>query len=323
MPPELWFGPNLGSVDLLDLFRYPERWATARGHLRAMQLYAQHILLAPDSPGAKQNGLNTWPSFRDVNAVGLLKEWGRDLSVEIGAVKRSTSEGGCNAKDNEQNAAEVIRRVADARGSVKYIAIDEALVAGLNPVAGPEPGCGLTLAQTVENTARFIRNLRTPHPEIDIGVIEAYPHNPPAKIIQFMEGLQGANASPQFLHLDVDRNDIHNRGMDDQQVSRDLRSLQYQCSTPNGWKIPFGVIMYGQVVHGAQTEAAYGDSVLRWVNQLHHWLGTWPDRLIVQSWEVVTATGLNTLPYNLTDSDPHSHTGLISAVQQQVATTRA
>jgi hypothetical protein len=310
MPPELWFGPNIGSIDLLDLFRYPEKWETARHNIRMFQLYAQHIYLDQELPAA-MNGPNHWPALCGVKAFDRLKEWGLELSIEMGAVKWDPNNPkGCTAEANETTALTVvIKRITDAGGRIGAIAIDEALDSGLS--RKPGFGRGLTLEKTVEYTARFMQNLKPAVPAI--GVIEPYPDLTAALIIKFMEGLQQAGQSPAFLHLDVDRYGIRDHKILDKQVAKDLGSLQYHCGK---WGIPFGVVLWGQRFHD---EAEYHTDVLRWVEQLHRWLDRWPDRLIVQSWEEIQHTNLKTLPHNVPDNEPLSHTRLICEVQERVA----
>jgi hypothetical protein len=316
MPPELWFAPNIGSVDLLDLFRRPEQWATARAQIRTLQLYAQHIQYDAGDPAA-ENGPNYWSSLCDADAWRRLAGWPLNLSVEIGAVKWAPRPEGCTAQDNENTALSLIAKVAAAGGRVGAIAIDEALVSGLD--AKEKGGCGLSLADTVANTARFIRNIRTPtESKVDIGVIEAYPHNDVATILAFMDGLHTpeANASPNFLHLDVDRYGIRDKNLSPDKVAQDLRLLQSKC---HGWGIPLGVILFGQ---RPQNAADFCHDVHRWAQRLRGALGGWPDRLIFQSWEEFPK-GRKVLPPNLPDTDPNSHTGLVRAVQAEMAATTA
>jgi hypothetical protein len=313
MPPELWFGPNIGSLDLLDLFSKPDLWKTTRKQVSTVQLYAQHIEYdAPFAPA--MNGPNHWKSLSDVKALDLLKGWGLGLTIEMGAVKFDANNSkACTGEAYAQTAITVvIPRVIEAGGSIAAFAIDEALDSGLNY-------CGQKVGETVGYTARFITNLQNAlvgsKMDTKIGMIEPYPKCHADVIIQFMEGLQQAGASPRFLHLDVDRRAFVDDHIPDEQVSRDLRSLQFHCTK---WGIPFGVIIDAL---RADSDKAYYDNALHWQKRLRGLLGAWPDRLIVQSFADPDKSGLKKQPHNLPETANDSHTGLISAVQKAVGAT--
>ncbi len=36
---QIWFTPNVGSVDMLDLFNNPEQWPTARSQVDVFKFY--------------------------------------------------------------------------------------------------------------------------------------------------------------------------------------------------------------------------------------------------------------------------------------------
>jgi hypothetical protein len=293
---EKWFAPNVAS-DILPLFEGQDAWPNARGQLSTLQMYIQNVLA--DEPGQMGVAGNTYPALCDVHAFERLRDWGLALAIEGGAVK-TWSHDGHQALDGLLRA---IDRVRDASGEVAAVALDEPL--------GARDTCHLTTTQVVEATCYVIEGIRA-HGVRSVGIIEPYPSLFAAEIIEECELIQRAGSSPSFLHLDVDRygirDQVHGRHLSISQVRSALGRMQMTCTA---WGIPLGVIMFGQRVSAV---AAYRDSVVTWSQQLFDYLGQrWPDRKIIQSWELAPDGSL-TLPYNLPETDLNSHTALITQV---------
>ena len=86
-PPQnqIWFTPNLASVDMLDLFSQPEHWDSARSDIDVFKFYTAQV----GSGGwgcvgnpAHDCGDNHLENLVDVQAFSKLGEWGIDIAIE-------------------------------------------------------------------------------------------------------------------------------------------------------------------------------------------------------------------------------------------------
>lgn len=300
-PSVIWLGPNLGSPDMLELFREPAAWAQTRDYISGFRFASEHIMAGgpgTEAPNWGQVGPNTYQALVDVDAFRKLRQWGIQTVLGVGAVKPGTCDAGY-AGDLAEN---LIAKVADAGGQVNVLVIDE-------PLPSASLHCQLSPAQAATITAGFARRLLDAHPGLQIGLAEAYPFSSAAAILSFVDLLTTAGFAPAFLHLDVDRNAIR---VSEAQVSADLASLSTALRARG---TPFGQYLWGQMF---TTATQYRASVLSWVDRLQTY-ALKPERVIVESWEVVNNT--REIPANLPQGDPLAHTTLVleTAHRMQIA----
>jgi hypothetical protein len=311
---EIWFTPNVASVDLLDLFSTPDAWTLARGKVAVLGLYAQQTIATMPSE-CPNCGANILPNLLARNAFSTLKTWNVKLSIEAGAVK----EWDCTGDVTSTVVNRAIDNVEAGGGEVAYIRMDEPFIGGQLTAGGMS--CKQTMAQSAAQTANFIAKVHAAHPSVIIGDIEPYPVFTVDQLKAWVMELEKNSVTLPFFHLDVDRNHVANIKAD---VSGDLRKLR---DFFRARKIPFGVIYTSHEI-GAPTDPAKLDGfffgkVIEWVTIVAAAIGA-PDHSIFQSWFNTAASG-NTVPANLPENDQarFSHARLINEAWALLADNRA
>ncbi|HUG54904.1 MAG TPA: hypothetical protein VMR21_14940, partial [Vicinamibacteria bacterium] len=286
----VWFAPNVGSPDLLELFTDPEAWRVARRSTDVFKFYAQQ-LLADRPRDCPECGENLFPELARVEAFTRLNAWGLGIGIEVGAIKP----WGCVASATVPQARRAMRRVEDRRAVVTDLALDE-------PLLGAQ-GCQLTLEEAAIHTAAFARESRAARPYLRVGIIEPYPVFSADTLLAWVEALRGHGFTPSFLHLDVDRRHAGQLGAD---VGGDLLKLRTAMEAQG---IPFGVIFWSDV--GTSDEAYYGDA-MGWLTAVGAAIGE-PTHSIFQSW-VESADGRRAVPSNVPEADAtaFTHTRLLN-----------
>jgi hypothetical protein len=294
--PLVWFAPDMGSTDYPELFTQPEKWPVARSKINVFKFYSDNVTDA----ACAICGNNTLNTFVDVQAFRRLRAWKIAIGVEAEAVNR---DWGCTGVREFETAQLLIQNVHANGGSVTYLAMDEPFIKGL-PSKDPQASnqnCNYTMAETVERTAWFIKQVRAKHPAIAVGDIEPYPYFSISELEQWIAALEANGATPAFFHLDVDRDAVQVGGQD---VAADLQALNRFCGSHG---IPFGVVFWS----AADSESAYYESTLNWVRTVNAAIGK-PVHVIFQSWQG-TDNDVHKVPINLPENDPaiYSHTRLL------------
>jgi hypothetical protein len=287
-PRQVWFAPDLGSDDLLDLFTRPEAWSQARASTDVFKFYVQQVVSERRSQ-CPECGPNVLLNLLGVAAFRRLDRWRVAIAIEAGALKEFDCEGTATA----EAARIAIGNVRGGGGTVRYLSMD-------NPMTAMQT-CALDLGEAAARTARFAKRLRSVYPALAVGESEPYPLFGVDAIRQWLAALNANGYVPAFLHLDVDRRHAAALRAD---VPMDLRSLRAACE---GQGIPFGVILWGDTW---ESDQAYYDSVRAWASTVEGALGQ-PTHTIFQSW-AVRADGTFTVPRNLPESEPYTHTRLIN-----------
>jgi hypothetical protein len=288
-PRQVWFAPNLGSRDLVDLFLRPQQWPGARAAVDVFMFYAGQ--LRAERPEECANcGPNLLPALLQAQAFHRLREWDIEVAVETGSIKQS----GCAGEFMADSARQALDNVSAGGGEVRYLIMDEPLLGSAD--------CQLTTAESARQVAAFTRALRESHPGVAVGLVEPFPLFSVPRLVDWLERLDGEGARPAFFHLDVDRRHAKRDRVD---VATALRLLEGYCRLRG---IPFGVIFWG---HEAASDRAYYDDTLAWVRTVHRAIG-WPQHSVFQSW-AFSADGSQTVPANVPESDPaaFSHTRLL------------
>jgi len=291
---QTWFAPNMGSLDYPDLFRTPDRWATARERVDVLQFYANALSGDPFDIG----GSNVLDTFVAVDAFARLHEWGIATAIEAGVIKFFA----CDHDSWAEYAINAITNVEANGGRVSFLAMDEPLLGGQLIENGQT--CGYTLEQAAAEVADFGVAVRAVHPDVAIGTIETIPPQTPAEMIAWIEALEAAGARPAFLHLDVEVA----LGVEDPAFLAGIRQVR-DFSEARG--IPFGLILTADWQR-ADSDAGYYASVVDWAKAIEAGMGR-PTHVVVQSWIGPAPSGLHEMPINLPDDDParFSHTRLI------------
>jgi hypothetical protein len=286
-PAQIWFGPNLGSPDLLTLFADPDSWKHSRNYVSVFRFASEHIMAG--SPGTEAPnwggvGANTYAEFVRVDAFRKLRSWGIKTLLGVGAVKPDT----CDGVYALGLARNLIEKVADAGGRVDILGIDEPLPSSAI--------CGMTPREAARVTAWFATSLKADYPHLTIGLYEAYPYSTAQAITEFAGLMAEEGFYPDFLSIDVDRNgNVGNVGNDMTAIAKTMKAAGK----------PYGQFLWGQMFSDA---AGYRASVLSWVDRLTGFARQ-PDFVQVEGWEVFD--GKREIPANLPESDPLSHTNLI------------
>jgi hypothetical protein len=285
----------MGSTDFLALFSDPQQWSAARQKVDVFQFYSQNVFTDP----CPICGGNTLQALIDVSAFQQLKDWGKAVAIEVGAVK----EWGCDGIVEYRVAKSAIRSVQTNGGAVKLLSMDEPLLGGQLVANGIT--CGNTFEETVHGVAQFTRLVRSGYPNIIVGDIEPYPHYSVSQLEDWLLALEAAGVEPGFFHLDVDIERVRVEG---QNVSAHLQELQRFCQEH---QIPFGVIFTSNWT-ASGSDQGYYKSTLSWLNTVHAAIGK-PQHVIFQSWQGPAPNGVHQVPINLPQNDPsvYSHTRLI------------
>ena len=288
--PEVWFAPNLGSPDMIDLFTQPAQWRAARRSTTVFKFY-ERALLADTAADCPECGRNILPELARVDAFNRLNSWGISIGIEVGALKS----WGCAASATFPPALEAMRRVEAHQAVVSVLAMDEPILGG--------QACDLTLDEAAIHTARFALQAGSGHPGLRVGDIEAYPSAPVPTLLAWLAALRANGYTPAFFHLDVDRAHAARIGAD---VAGDLRTLRAGVEAQG---IPFGVIFWSEV---GTSDAAYAADVASWVDTVRGAIGQ-PTHSIFQSW-AVSPDGALRVPANLPEADAavETHTRLLN-----------
>lgn len=297
VPEQVWFAPNMGSRDYIDLFSHPEQWPTARSKIDVFKFYTQNLLNFP----CDICGNNILNAFVDVQAFQKLTAWDIAIGLEAGAVK----EWGCTGEAEFQAVRVAVENVRANGGTISYLAMDEPYIGGELEANGQS--CGYTMAQSADATAYFVNRTRTAYPALVLGDIEPYPHFSVAQLQEWISALEARGVMLDFFHLDVD---MEQAAVDGHDVAADLWAL-HQFSQAHG--IPFGVIFTANWTQ-AGSEQTYFESTLDWIGTVNDAIGM-PNTVIFQSWQGPDFDGVHAVPINLPENDSavYSHTKLINA----------
>ncbi len=335
---QIWFGPNFGSVDALDLFTSPEQWATARSHIQVFALAMTQVATGGWSCTALPHvncGENHLQNLVDVDAFAKLKSWGIDLALDsfFAGPIASVDPIVCASAEEVFNltldgTANVINNVHENGGTVRYLAMDEPirqwyreyyyLVTGQTD---PRPCLVASLDILADHVADYILFMQDALPSLSIGQIALYPEVGVATLMEWILALEERGVALPFLQIDVHGPRVAqyiSYGLDID-VERDLIELKSFLSEHN---VALGVFVT-DINWDAQVweedeydDAMYVSRTMEWVNQLRP-LAEHIDHFLFQSWVYpvyTTGIGPNQIPTNLPDDDVAlaTHTRLIT-----------
>ena len=290
----VWFSPGPGTTDYIRLFEHPEEWPHARQMISVFKFYQQHTQTPPPSIV----GPNTYDALARAGTFSLINRWHKKIALEVGAVKEffcTPDASGMNSAIAQTLAS--IAAVKAAGGAVAYLAMDEPFVSGRSRTCG-----GPALEPTADRVATYVTGVKAANPDVQIGLIEAYPFSSADAIERMIALLEARNVRPAFLHMDVD---WHLSGAD--AFVRDMARLQAFAASQ---KLTFGIIITG---YDGNADPLYAIDVYGITGLISTTFGDWnrmPDHIVIQSW-AESSTGLRITPNNLPEDRPYTHTAML------------
>ena len=335
---QIWYTPNIASVDMLDLFTNPEQWPSARSNIDVFKFYLVQVGTGGWSGlghPAYNIGDNHLENFVDVQAFSLLEQWDIDIAVEsffagpvmsYDPLECSTAEYIFNL--TLDGSINVIQNIQSNGGTVRYLAMDEP-IRRWYPLyhyiytgqTDPRPCLVDSLGALADHVAAYILQMQEWFPSIPIGQIGLYPE---VGIEQFMEWiivLEARGVFLPFLHIDVHGSRVNQYlsfGYDIDIVS-DMLELKSFLEVHD---IEFGIIFTDPYwssqawEEDVYTDSFYYERTMDWVNFIND-ANIESDHRIFQSWVYpvyTTGLGPNEIPINLPEDDLsiYSHTRLIN-----------
>ena len=335
---QVWFTPNIASVDMLDLFNSPEQWDSARSQIDVFKFYL--VQVGTGGWGcvghpAYNCGDNHLENFVDAHAFWKLALWDIDIAIEsfyAGPIKSydpvecSTSEYVLSL--TLDGSINVIQSVQANGGTVRYLAMDEPMRRWLPEYyyvywggTDPRPCLADSLGALADDVTAYILQMQEWFPSIPIGQIALYPEVGIDQLKEWIFALEARGVALPFLHIDVngprvDQYIALGMGID---VAADMAELK---SFLEAHGVAFGVI-FTDPYWGSQAwepdeydDQFYYERTMEWVSFVSD-ANLEPDHSIFQSWVFpvyTTGYGPNEIPINLPEDDPavYSHTRLIN-----------
>lgn len=248
-PPMLgryWLQPNIGSLDLIEMFERFEGF----DQVDVFVLPIQNVL--NDAPNG-QIGNNTYPNLVNAHAFTSLKTAQIPFVIEGGAVKgESPTDERCMGAIFVDEMHRACARVRDAGGEVAAFSMDE-------PITNAAK-CNLSLDVLAERTANYIRAC---HEEgCDCGLLEAYPNVSFDTIARFVDLLEQRGAPLDYIHPDIDHVRAHNEHQD---VAHFIAQMQGLCDR---YRITLGLFV-NSTVDPVQSESQHYQNLQALARTMH------------------------------------------------------
>ena len=326
---QVWFSPNTGSVDMLDLFTNPTQWDSARASIDVFSFKAGHVNSWP----CYWCDTNTLTNLINVQAFSILNLWNKDIAIEIAPpLPQGVYPTECElehqlALQYAYNwTVDAITNVQTNDGIVNHLIIDEPIrrwYSKFFPNGGPD--CQIdSISDIAAFISDYINALQTTYPTMEIGQIILYPEVNINEIKTYIIVMESLGTSLSYITLDVHGARIIEYGTPGgiislSQVRDELQELKTFLDSMN---IGFGPILtdlgwncqYWEF--GQYTDKTYYDGAIFWIDQVKQAIGE-PEYKVFQSWVSPHYSDTNHLsqifPINLPDnnSNIYSHTRLI------------
>ncbi len=323
---------------MLDLFKSPERWATARSKVQVFKFYKTQVGSEGWSCAAIADSLcgpNDLENIVAADAFAKLNAWGIDIAIDtffagpidsLDPIVCTTGERAVSLSLN--GTANAINNVQAGGGTVRYLAMDEPIRQWyptqfylLSGQTDPRPCLTNSLGVLADYVAEYILFIQDALPSVSIGHVELYPEVGVAQFKEWILLLEARGVTLSFLHLDVNGPRVAqyiDLGIDID-VAADLIELKSFLADHN---TALGVIITDtQWNSRLWDEDEYDDAVyfghtMEWVHELAPVAGS-IDHLVFQSWVFPFYTmglGPKQIPTNLPDDDVAlaTHTRLIA-----------
>ena len=299
--PEVWFTPNVGSKDLLDLYRTPAAWEKSRKSIHVIKHYTGN-LMGPDTCANCRGNFSS--AMIAVGVYRLIASWGIELAAEVGVLKPENSI--CKITDDSPRFGfmeALTKKAADNGGRLSRISIDESMYAGIRQDV--EKPCNISLQQAATEFIKYAGVVNKRWPSVKIGVIEPYPGSLQAttanSIKTYLSLVSQAGIKLDHFHLDID-NAALKPGW-----QNDVRAILVHARL---LKIPAGIIFMAPVASGNE------DFDLRLQENVQRYTEFVPllDHVIFQSWALslpLSPTISQVFPNNLPESGATLTSGLV------------
>lgn len=287
---QVGFGPNIGSRDFQQCFTEKNKWQSGWDQISSMHFYWHNIVdISGDSRAQEMVGPNTYENLVAAGAFKSCSEAGILQEVEIGGPA--------------QQAIEAADRIEAAGGELGAILWDKVLLE-----ISPEqffdyykhirdeftkmvivPYCAILPKNAINDAIAF--GVQVWRPEL-FGAERVYEH-----IVRWDD----LGCRPDALRIDAGGN-----------LSRsDFNIIREACDDRS---IPLHMTIVGQ---DGLSDEAYIDYCVKLFHESMK-LGKW-DAVMVQSWATTAphSKGDFTVPHNLPNIDPHSHTWLLDYILER------
>lgn len=303
--PELVLSPDL-AVDLAQLVLQPEQWAEARGHLAALGLYERYLRNVSGRDETGPNGTDRFDAVQFIERLG-------PIDIEVPVIKQDS--GNPDPWDVVRATAWNARRAVDYvhahSGRVRSLNFDDPAMAALHdytPALAPDDAAAMIVSWCGE--------LRT-HGVESFGWTEAYPGVSREDFTALL-GKVAARQPIASVCMDVDWSRLRRDRWPLARVREDLTSVRAAAAALGAG---FGVLLVGPDAQDGEQHCAAAMELLR---EIPAYLGgVWPDRLVLQSFDIVNGVRdvPPLLPERSADGAPHrgTHTGLVLRVAEYIA----
>ena len=204
----IWYSPNVGSEDFLELFTSPEQWDSARSKVDVFSFNASQVNSWP----CYWCDTNTLANLISVQAFSKIDQWGLDLNIEIAPpMPQGVYPTQCEleyqlALQYSYNwTVDAITNVQTNGGIVDYLIIDEPIrrwYSKFFPSGGP--ACQIdSISKIAEFVSIYINALKSPYPDLEIGQFILYPEVDIDEIKTYASTMNDLNTPLSFIHLDV------------------------------------------------------------------------------------------------------------------------
>lgn len=328
---EIWFTPNVGSLDMIDLFKIEntDKWSEARKQITVFGFFNMHVDGTPEGAFSLV-GPNVLANFLSQSTVPggpfkWLNEQGIKINVEAGAVKPWSCDDIMRAVRPTMLALD---NIVKNGGTVSYITIDESFTSGLPKQWewGIET-CNFTEEQTAEQIKIYVDAIHAKYPEVQIGFWEPYPYFSMEQVKRFLLLMKNKEIPVPFFSLDFNHLHALQLGLD---IRAEIRDLQQFCRD-NGISLGLNIIgddgtsnesyAYGSdppPVDGCGKQRTPTIGAISLATELKAAAGM-PDHLIFESWvdhPPSCPIDRRLYPENLPEWNPVSHTGLILSLAE-------
>jgi hypothetical protein len=301
--PQVWFTPNLNS-DVIPMFQRPQDWQNARSQINVFKLEEPEIGNNPPAYFA-----NTWQRLQSAKVVQTLKAWNIAFAFDAGVIK---PEYLADPSLAVRDTVTAVALVAAAGGKVQYVSMDEPYCGGSIKFAS------MTATQIEDRVAAYMKSVNQADPTVQIGDIEPWPAINVPTIEAFINGLIARGTTPAFFHVDLNFGFVNSNPTAAAAMRVDMPALRDFFAQKN---IPFGIIFWSGGTT-ATSDQDYSGVTRHNVDELKAAMGV-PRQVIFQSW-VPTGAGAFTLPTNLPETQPYTHTWLLDqGLQHLLSTTLA
>jgi len=166
------FGPNLGSLDLPQLFTESNLWQWSFDRISAFQLYVGHII----EPGSSFVNPNTWQVLVDSGLFRKLRETDVLLELQMGG-------------ESADQVGECVDKIAEVGGALGALCFDHSFIE-VSP----------------EKFAERRKQIKERWPTMLVGAYAPFPTKNAEQIRQQLVEWDRHGGRPDFLRMDIDYN---------------------------------------------------------------------------------------------------------------------